>query len=56
VTDFDTARRWWTDGERVVSAPADFPAALVDDVLALFASRDQTPDVTILAADIERTR
>ena len=35
--------------------PADFLAALVDDVLALFASRDQTPDVTIVALDMGRT-
>ncbi len=35
--------------------PPDAAAALVDDVLALFASRDQTPDVTVVATDIERT-
>ena len=34
--------------------PADFLAALMDDVLAVFASRDQTPDVTLVATDIER--
>jgi maleylpyruvate isomerase len=35
--------------------PADALAALVDDVLALFASRDQMPDVTIVAPDLQRT-
>ena len=35
--------------------PADFCAALVDDVLGLFATRDQTPDVTIVATDVDRT-
>ncbi|MCV2488227.1 maleylpyruvate isomerase family mycothiol-dependent enzyme [Geodermatophilus sp. YIM 151500] len=36
-------------------APADALVALVDDVLALFASRDQTPDVTLVATDVQRT-
>ena len=36
-------------------APADFCAALVDDVLGLFAARDRTPDVTIVATDVDRT-
>jgi maleylpyruvate isomerase len=35
--------------------PTDFLTALVDDVLAVFAARDQTPDVTIVAADVQRT-
>jgi maleylpyruvate isomerase len=35
--------------------PADFCAALVDDVLGVFAARDQTPDVTIAATDVDRT-
>jgi maleylpyruvate isomerase len=35
--------------------PADFCAALVDDVLGLFATRDQPPDVTIVATDVDRT-
>jgi maleylpyruvate isomerase len=35
--------------------PADFLCALVDDVLALFASRDQTPDVMLVARDVQRT-
>ena len=32
-----------------------FCAALVDDVLGLFAARDQTPDVTVVATDVDRT-
>jgi maleylpyruvate isomerase len=35
--------------------PADFCTALVDDVLGLFARREQTPDVTIVATDVDRT-
>jgi maleylpyruvate isomerase len=35
--------------------PTDFCATLVDDVLALFAARDQTPDVTIVGTDVDRT-
>ena len=35
--------------------PADALAVLVDDVLAVLASRDQTPDVTIEATDLQRT-
>ena len=35
--------------------PADFCAALVDDVLGFFAARDQTPDVTVVATDVGRT-
>jgi len=35
--------------------PTDFLCALVDDVLAVFASRDQTPDVTLVPTDVERT-
>jgi maleylpyruvate isomerase len=34
--------------------PADFCTALIDDVLGLFATRDQTPDVTIVATDGDR--
>ena len=34
--------------------PADFCTALVDDVLGLFAAREQTPDVTIVATDDDR--
>ena len=35
--------------------PAEFCAALVDDVLGLFTARDQTLDVTIVATDVDRT-
>ena len=35
--------------------PADFCTALIDDVLGLFAARDETPDVTIVATDAGRT-
>jgi maleylpyruvate isomerase len=35
--------------------PTEFAIALVDDVLALFAARDQTVDVRIVATDAERT-
>jgi maleylpyruvate isomerase len=34
--------------------PAELSAALVDDVLDLFAARDQAPDATITATDVER--
>ena len=42
-------------GLTFADVPEDFCAALVDDVLGLFASRDQTPDVTIVATDVDRT-
>jgi maleylpyruvate isomerase len=35
--------------------PADFAAALVDDVLGLFAERGQAPDLTVTATDAGRT-
>jgi maleylpyruvate isomerase len=35
--------------------PADFTAALIDDVLDLFADRGQAPDLTIVATDVDRT-
>lgn len=35
--------------------PADCCAALVDDVHGLFGARDETPDVTIVATDVDRT-
>ncbi|WP_324273510.1 maleylpyruvate isomerase N-terminal domain-containing protein [Blastococcus brunescens] len=35
--------------------PAEFCAALVDDVLGLFAARDQQLDVTVVATDVDRT-
>ncbi|MGY1915806.1 maleylpyruvate isomerase family mycothiol-dependent enzyme [Blastococcus sp. SYSU DS0973] len=34
---------------------AEFCSALVDEVLALFAARDQGPDVTVAATDVDRT-
>jgi maleylpyruvate isomerase len=34
--------------------PADFCTALADDVLALFAARDQALDATIVATDVDR--
>ena len=42
-------------GVTFADVPADALAALVDDVLALFASRDQLPDATLVATDVERT-
>jgi maleylpyruvate isomerase len=42
-------------GLSFADAPPEFLAALVDDVLALFASRDQTPDETLVATDVGRT-
>ena len=42
-------------GLTFVDVPADFCAALVDDVLGLFASRDQALDVTVVATDVDRT-
>ena len=35
--------------------PTDFCAVLVDEVLGLFASRDQALDVTVVATDADRT-
>ncbi|MCW2633648.1 MAG: uncharacterized protein JWQ99_15 [Blastococcus sp.] len=35
--------------------PADFCAALVDEVLGHFASQGQSPDATVVATDVERT-
>jgi len=35
--------------------PAGFSAALVDDVLRLFADREQAPDVTVVATDVGRS-
>jgi maleylpyruvate isomerase len=42
-------------GVTFADAPDRFLPSLVDDVLAVFASRDQLPDVTIRATDIDRT-
>ena len=58
---FMRAKEVWVHGVDLAAgvsfadAPADFLCALVDDVLALFASRDQVPDATIVATDVERT-
>ena len=55
------AKELWVHGVDLAAGitfadmPPDALAALVDDALALFASRDQTPDATIVAADIGRT-
>jgi maleylpyruvate isomerase len=35
--------------------PADFTTVLVDDVLGTFAGREEAPDVTIVATDVDRT-
>ena len=35
--------------------PTDFCAALVDDVLTTFTARDEAPDVTLVATDLDRT-
>jgi len=42
-------------GLTFADAPTDFCAALVDDVLALFARRGQTPDLCLVAPDVDRT-
>jgi maleylpyruvate isomerase len=42
-------------GLTFADVPADFCAALVDDVHALFAARDQAPDATLVATDVQRT-
>jgi maleylpyruvate isomerase len=42
-------------GVRFADVPAGALAALVDDVLALFASRDQMPDATLVATDLQRS-
>jgi maleylpyruvate isomerase len=42
-------------GLTFADAPVDFCAALVDDVLTLFAARDEAPDVTLVATDVDRT-
>ena len=58
---FMRAKEVWVHGVDLAAgvsfddAPADFLCTLVDDVLALFASRDQLPGATIVATDVERT-
>ena len=42
-------------GLTFADAHTDFCAALVDDVLATFAARDEAPDVTLVATDLERS-
>jgi maleylpyruvate isomerase len=42
-------------GLAFADVPAEFCAALVDDVLAVFTAREQTPDATIVATDVGRT-
>jgi maleylpyruvate isomerase len=42
-------------GLTFADVPAEFCAALVDDVLGVFAAREQAPDVTIVATDVDRT-
>jgi maleylpyruvate isomerase len=55
------AKEMWVHGTDLragltfADLPPDFCAALVDDVLGLFERRDQTPDVTIVATDVDRT-
>ena len=55
------AKEMWVHGTDLRASltfadlPADFCAALVDDVLGLFAARDQALDVTIVTTDVERT-
>ena len=42
-------------GLTFAEVPAACAAALVDDVLALFAARDEAPDVTLVGTDVDRT-
>ena len=42
-------------GPTFADLPTDCAAALVDDVLALFAARDEAPDVTLVATDLDRS-
>ena len=55
------AKEIWVHGTDLAAGlsfadlPSDFCAALVDDVLALFASRDQDLGVTVVATDVDRT-
>jgi maleylpyruvate isomerase len=41
-------------GLTFTDVPADFAAALVEDVLGLFAARGEAPDATLVATDVER--
>jgi maleylpyruvate isomerase len=55
------AKEIWVHGTDLAAGlsfadlPTDFCAALVDDVLGLFASREQELDVTVVATDVDRT-
>jgi maleylpyruvate isomerase len=55
------AKEMWVHGTDLraglgfADLPPDFCTALVDDVLALFATRDQALDVTVVATDVGRT-
>jgi maleylpyruvate isomerase len=42
-------------GLTFADVPDDFCVALVDDVHGLFAARDEAPDATLVATDLERT-
>ena len=42
-------------GLTFADVPAEFCAALADDVLELFAAREETPDVTLEATDLDRS-
>ncbi|CAA9250332.1 MAG: Maleylpyruvate isomerase, mycothiol-dependent [uncultured Blastococcus sp.] len=61
VVPFMRAKEVWAHGTDLraglsfADLPADFASALVDDVLGLFASRDQVLDVTVVATDVDRT-
>jgi maleylpyruvate isomerase len=55
------AKEMWVHGTDLragldfADLPPDFCTAVVDDVLALFATRDQALDVTVVATDVGRT-
>src|SRR4051812_28287940 len=44
-----------TAGLTFADVPTELCACLVDDVHALFAARDEAPDATLVATDVERT-
>ena len=55
------AKEMWVHGADLragltfADLPADFCAALVDEVLGLFAARGQAPEVTVVATDVDRS-
>jgi maleylpyruvate isomerase len=61
VVPFMRAKEVWVHGVDLraglsfTDLPADFCTALVDDVLGLFAAREQPLDVTVVATDVDRT-